>query len=149
MRPALETIGFALAVVAVVAVVLSAIRNVVLPRAAQSLIPRLIVRSVRAVFRVRARRAATYEDRDRIMAMLAPISLVLLLVSWLLILLVSYSVMFFCLGRWSIGGAIRLSGSSLVTLGSVSDHRFWPSVLTYTEAGLGLLLVALFITYFP
>jgi hypothetical protein len=72
-----------------------------------------------------------------------------MLLSWLAIIFAAYAVMYFCLGRYSVGGAIRYSGSSLVTLGTTADPRFWPSVLSYSEAGLGLLLVALFITYFP
>jgi hypothetical protein len=149
VRQVLESVGFVLAVVAVVMTILSAIRTVVLPRATQSLAPKLTVRAVRIVFQVRANRSTDYGERDRIMAMLAPIALVAMLISWMAILFLSFAVMFFCLGRWSVAGAVKLSGSSIVTLGSTSDARFWPSLLTYCEAGLGLLLVALFISYFP
>lgn len=149
MRVALEIIAFTAAALLVAATLLSAIRTVVLPRAAQGLVPRMAVRVVRRILAIRARRLVAYNDRDRIMAMLGPMALVFMLLSWLTILALSYAVMFFCLGRWSAAGAIRLSGSSLVTLGTVSDSRFWPSLLGDTEAGTGLLLVALFIAYFP
>lgn len=149
MREALETVGFVLAAAVVVATILSAIRSVVLPRAAQSAIPNLTVKAVRAGFRLRANRSSTYGERDRIMAMLAPIALVAMLLSWLLILFVAYGVMFFCLGGRSVAAAAEVSGSSIVTLGTTETSHLGPDLLSYSEAGLGLLLVALFISYFP
>jgi hypothetical protein len=149
VRLALETIGFVLAAAAVILTMLSAIRSVVLPRASQSLVPRATIRALRFAFQLRANRSADYVERDRILAMLAPISLVAMLLTWLSILFVAYAVMFFCLGRWSIAGATKVSGSSIVTLGTTADGRYVPSLLSYSEAALGLLLVALFISYFP
>jgi hypothetical protein len=150
VRPAFETIGLVLAALVVVATMLSAIRSVVLPRADQGLIPGLTVRAVRAAFRFRAGRSSNYAERDRVMAMLAPIALVAMLISWLLILFLAYAVMFYCLGGRSIEDAVMLSGSSIVTLGTTgTEEHFGAALLSYTEAGLGLLLVALFISYFP
>lgn len=149
MRPALEIIGFVLAALAVAATVLSAIRAVVLPRATQNFLPRLTTKSVRLLFLVRLKTVVDYGDRDRIMAMLAPIALLAILLTWLLVLFLAYSTMFFCLGGRSFHNSLLLSGSSIVTLGTTADSRFWPSLLSYTEAGVGLLLVALLISYLP
>ena len=41
----------------------------------------------------------------------------------------------------SVARAIELSGSSLFTLGTANPGRAGPDILSYTEAGLGLLLV--------
>jgi hypothetical protein len=49
----------------------------------------------------------------------------------------------------SWAASIELSGSSVFTLGNTTDHRLGPLVLTYIEAALGLLIVALLITYLP
>lgn len=149
MRVGLETVGFVLSALAVAATVLSAIRAVVLPRATQNLLPRLTTTVVRGLFRVRTRRVADYTERDRLMAMLAPVALVAMLAAWLLSLVGAYSVMQFCFGGRSFESSILYSGSSIVTLGTTADPRFWPSLLSYSEAGLGLLVVALFISYFP
>jgi hypothetical protein len=149
VRVALETVGFAASLVAALMTLVSAIRTVVLPRAAQSLLPRATVRAVRAAFSLRARSSSSYEQRDRTMAMLAPVALVAMLLAWLVVVAAAYSIMFFCLGRRSWSSSVQLSGSSLVTLGTTADPRLAPSILTYSEAGLGLLLVALFISYFP
>ena len=149
MRQALEVLGFIAGAGAVVATMLSAIRAVVLPRASQNLIPLVTTRTVRSLFRLRATRSGSYHDRDRVMAMLAPISLLAMLVTWLSILFLAYALMFFTITGRSAAGSLQLSGSSIVTLGTERDPRFWPSMLGYSEAALGLLLVALFITYFP
>ena len=149
MRQALEALGFALSAALVVATVLSAIRAVVLPRAAQNLVPRLTTAALRALFRARASRYPGYQERDRIMAMLAPIALVAMLLTWLVMIFLAYAVMFFCLDSRSFAHAVSVSGSSLVTLGTFSESRFWLSILSDSEAGLGLLVVALFISYFP
>lgn len=149
MRQLFETLGCLAAATAVLATILSALQAVVLPRATQNAIPAATTRAVKAILQLRTRRAETYDDRDRIMAMLAPVALISMLLTWLLIIFAAYSVMFFTTSGRSATGSVELSGSSLVTLGTSSSGRFGVELLTYSEAGLGLLVVALFITYFP
>lgn len=149
MRLALDIVAFAAGVLLVLASLLSAIRGTILPRAAQSRIATAVMKSVRATFRLRARRSSTYEDRDRIMAMLGPIAMLAMLTAWLLLIIGGYTLMFFATTRRSLGRSFELSGSSVFTLGTSSDAHLGPAALTYTEAALGLLIVALLITYLP
>jgi hypothetical protein len=67
----------------------------------------------------------------------------------LVLILASYSLVFYGITSRSVESSIELSGSSLLTLGTTSDHQLAASLLSYTEAGLGLLLVAILITYLP
>jgi hypothetical protein len=149
MRTGLEVVGFLIGAAAVVAVLLSAIEAVVLPRASQARLPTATTVAVRGAFMLRARRAQTFEDRDQALAMLAPVALLALLALWLVTIIAAYTLMFFTTTGRSIVRSFELSGSSVFTLGTTSDPRLGPSILSYTEAALGLLLVALFITYFP
>lgn len=149
MRQALEVLACAGGVILVIGTIVSAVRSTVLPRATQARVPAAAVRIVRAVVRIRSRGLSTYEERDRVMAMLAPVALLLTLVFWLLTVVVAYWFVFFAISGRSWESSLQLSGSSIVTLGTSSDNRLGPSLLSYIEAGLGLLLVALFITYFP
>jgi hypothetical protein len=149
MRQALEVLAFVAGVVLITAIILSAVRSTVLPRATQARIPALAVRIVRGIAQIRAKRLATYEERDRVMAMVAPIALLLTLVFWMLIIVAAYTVILYAITRRSWGRSLELSGSSLVTLGTSSDPQLGASLVSYSEAGLGLLIVALFITYFP
>ena len=149
MRQVLEVIGFLAGVAIVASTVLSAVQATVLPRTSQNRVPSIAVKGVRIVFRARAKRSVSYLERDRIMAMLGPIALLATLAMWLCLLIAAYALMFFTLTGRSWSGSIELSGSSIFTLGSTSDGRLGPSLLTYSEAGIGLLIVALLITYFP
>jgi hypothetical protein len=128
---------------------LSAIKSTVLPRAAQSRITNAVVTAVRTAFRLRARRSTSYPERDRIMALLGPTALLSELAVWLLLIMIGYALMYGALSRRSVAGDVELSGSSIFTLGTTSDKHLLASLLTYSEAALGLLLVALLITYFP
>jgi len=149
MRLTLDIVAVVAGAVLVVATVLSAVRSTVLPRAAQSRIAGTAVKTARGFFRLLAKRSSTYEDRDRIMAMLGPVALLSMLALWLVLLIVGYTLIFLAVTRGSLASAIKLSGASIFTLGTAVDSRLGPSVLTYTEAALGLLIVALLITYFP
>jgi hypothetical protein len=133
----------------VVAAVLSAIRGTILPRGAQSRISNLVIQSVRWVFRLRARRRSTFEGRDRALAMLGPVALLVLLGTWLLMIMAGYTLMYLAITDRTLAKAFELSGSSVFTLGTTSDSHFGALFLSYTEAGLGLLILALLITYLP
>jgi hypothetical protein len=149
MEAALHTLAFAAGVILVVATLVAAIRATILPRAVPSQINRVPALAVRSLFRFRAERSSSYETRDRVMAMLAPTSLLAQLATWLLLIMVGFTLMYLAVTKHSMTRSIELSGSSIFTLGTTGDARLGPSVLTYVEAALGLLLVALLITYLP
>jgi hypothetical protein len=83
------------------------------------------------------------------MAMLGPISLLALLATWLILIMAGYTLMYLAVTSRSFTQAVELSGSSIFTLGTTTARTLGPLLLTYSEAGLGLLLVALLITYLP
>lgn len=125
----------------------SAIRTFVLPRSAPDGMTRFVFAIIRRFFNLRLRFAKTYEERDRIMAYFAPISLLMLLPTWLTLVLIGYMGMF-----WSIrpdDHPFMLSGSSLFTLGFAREDSIASTLLTYSEATIGLILVALLIAYLP
>ena len=149
MQVALDVVALVAGIFLLVVTVLSVIRSTILPRAAPSRVTYVTSKSIRALFRLRANHASSYEDRDRIMAMLGPMSLLSLLVVWLILLLTAYTLIYLAVTHGSLADCIKLSGSSLFTLGTASDGRLGPSLLTYSEAALGLFIVALLITYLP
>ncbi|HEV3473948.1 MAG TPA: hypothetical protein VG602_01070 [Actinomycetota bacterium] len=133
----------------VVAVFGSALRTVVLPRGIPARITRVVFFGMRSLFRLRARPSLPYEQRDRIMALYAPFSLIILLLVWITTVLTGYSAMYWALGSRSIRDAIALSGSSVLTLGFGRPADLPTTVLVFTEAALGLILLAMLITYLP
>src|SRR2546428_1680478 len=102
------TVGFALT---------SALRTFVLPRSATDPLAYWVFRAMRRLFDLRARRALTYEERDSIMALYAPVSLLMLPVAWLAIVMLGYMGIFWAAGTRPLSAAFKASGSSLLTLG--------------------------------
>ncbi len=101
----------------------SAVRTIVLPRSVRVMLTILLFQGVFALFGLRLRFAKSYEERDRVMALFAPVALLLLPISWLTIILLGYTLIFWGLGTRPWFDAFYLSGSSLFTLGfqSVND----------------------------
>lgn len=149
MPIALQVVVFAAGVFTVVAALLSALRSTILPRSSQSRIAGASTRLTRFVFHLRTNRLDTFEARDRSIAMLGPTALLVVLVSWLILVMAGFTLMYFAITGRGLKDAIALSGSSVFTLGTSTDPGLWTKVLTYTEAGTGLLILTLLITYLP
>jgi len=127
----------------------SMVRTFLVPRALQAHLSRAVFVTVRRVFRLRAGERRDYAMRDRVMALYAPVALLILLAVWFALLLAGYSAMFFALGGVSPFEAFTLAGSSMLTLGFAMPPDDAGVALSFTAAGLGLVLLALFITYLP
>jgi len=127
----------------------AAVLTFVLPRSANVRLTRWIVRGLYLPFRCRANRSRTYEDRDRVMALYGPLILLAQPVVWVVIVLLGYTGMYWALGSMQWSAAFQLSGSSLLTLGSTSASGLLLSILSFTEAAIGLGLIALLIAYLP
>jgi hypothetical protein len=127
----------------------SALSTFVLPRAARSQLNRIVFGLLRRLFDFILHFAKTYPRRDAIMAYYAPIGVMLLVPTWCVLIMLGYSAMYWALGVGSFDSALRLSGSSLLTLGFESSTAFPVTLLEFSEAMLGLILVALLIAYLP
>jgi hypothetical protein len=146
---AVRFIAFVLGFFAVVGVILSAIRTFVLPRSAREWLTGLVFRTSRKVFDLLARRTQTYEQRDSLMAMYAPITLLLLPLVWVFLVLMGYAAIFWAVEYGSFEHALLLSGSSLLTLGFEKPDTLLMVLIAFSEASIGLILVALLISYLP
>ncbi|MFN8371454.1 MAG: hypothetical protein U0694_01045 [Anaerolineae bacterium] len=133
----------------VVATVNSAIKTFVLPRSANVWLTRQIFRVIGSLFRFRALKASSYEDRDRLMAMYAPTTLIAMPVVWMICVWLGYGLIYAALNITPFIDALRLSGSSLLTLGIVVPPTLLTTLLAFSEAVLGLILIALLIGYLP
>jgi hypothetical protein len=142
-------VAFAAGAAVVVSTVLSAIMTLVVPRALPVLITRWVFVSVRALFQLRARRSGSFQERDRAMALYAPVSVLSLAIAWLGLVLAGYTCMYWALGERPPRLAFTFSGSSIFTLGYVPPKDLPTTVLSFSEAALGLGLLALLISYLP
>ena len=135
--------------VIVVATLGSAIKTVILPRASASKITRWVFLTMRRLYLVIAPRRLSYEARDRRLATYAPISLTVTLAVWLVLVFAGYTLMYMGVDGLAFREAFTLSGSSLFTLGFSRPSDLAATILTFTEAAIGLFLLALLITYLP
>src|SRR5664279_3450628 len=138
---------FALGVAVIVATLLSAIRTFVLPRSARDRITFYIFRASRSVFNFLNYWSKTYEERDERMALYAPITLLIMPMVWLVLVLIGYMAMFWAIGAPSLRAAFAVSGSSLLTLGFQTQDGIFATMISFSEAAIGLILIALLIAY--
>jgi hypothetical protein len=146
----LRIVVFTLGAGLVFSAVLSALRTFVLPRSAPDPITRFSFRAIRYLFHLRVKRLRTYEQQDSALAMYAPVSLIALPPVWMTLVCFGYTGMFWALGIGSVYEAFLESGSSLLTLGFIPPTQTpFATVLAFSEATVGLILVALLISYLP
>jgi hypothetical protein len=130
-------------------VLASAIQTVVVPRATPIALTRVHFLTIRRFFDWAARPSRTYETRDRVLALYAPIALVLLPGVWLALLTVGFTAIFWGSGISPLYEAFATSGSSLFTLGFDHPNGYGRVALSFIEAGFGLGLLSLMISYLP
>ncbi len=145
----LRFIAFTFGALLIFFALLSAIRTLLIPRAMPDRITGITYGSIRLIINFLLRWARTYQARDRIMIYYAPLTLLSLLPVWLLLVTLGYTGVFWGLGISDWYGAFLLSGSSLLTLGFAKANNLIQLILVYSEAAIGLLLIALLIAYLP
>jgi hypothetical protein len=133
-------------VVLVMAVLISALETVVLPR-------RGFTRIARFVFGLADRLLLHPWGKDErqanLHALYAPIALVSMPLVWTLAVTFGFSFVFWGIDTGTVQRSFEISGSSLFTLGfaePAGTARIW---LSFVEATIGLGLVALLIAYLP
>jgi hypothetical protein len=144
-----RAIIFLLGAFVVILTVRSAVSTFVIPRGETVYLTRVVFLTVRFFYRLGTDRAQSYAARDRIMASYAAVSLLTLPPVWLAIITAGYAGMFWALGAPSWTEAFRESGSSILTLGFANADRIPVTILMFSEALIGLGLVALLISYLP
>jgi hypothetical protein len=149
MQTLIHALVFIAGLLMVIFTLSSAFSTFVLPRAARSQLNRLVFGLLRRVIDFLLHFAKTYPRRDAIMAFYGPVGVMLLVPTWYMLIALGYAAMYWSLGVGNIYQAIRLSGSSLFTLGFESNNAFGIILLEFTEAMLGLIMVALLISYLP
>jgi hypothetical protein len=127
----------------------SALSTFVLPRAARSQLNRLLFGLLRRLFNFLVHFVKSYTRRDAIMAYYAPIGLMMLVPTWYVLISLGYAAMYGALGVGDIFSVFRLSGSSVLTLGFEAPKTLLITALIFSEAMIGLMLVALLIAYLP
>jgi hypothetical protein len=149
MEKFIPTLVLLAGIIIVILTLSSALSTFVLPRSARSQLNRIVFGFLRRIFDFFTHFAKTYHRRDAIMAYYAPIGLMLLLPSWYLLILIGYAAIYWAVGVGDVFEVFRLSGSSLLTLGFEISKTPLVTMLAFSEAMIGLMLVGLLIAYLP
>jgi ABC-type multidrug transport system fused ATPase/permease subunit len=144
-----RSLVFILGLFVVVLTIFSALSTFVLTRAARSQLNRVVFGIMRRIFDFILRFTRTYEQRDAIMAYYSPLSLMMLVPVWYALILAGYAAMYWSLGVGNWFADVRFSGSSLLTLGFATSEIPVVTVLSFSEALIGLIMVALLMAYLP
>ena len=127
----------------------AAIRNFMLPRSSRVRLTGWVAKAVAWPLHKVASPRRSYRFRDRVLAMRSPLTLLAFQATWLFVVFVGFALIF-----WGVAGigwreAIRESGSALFTIGFATPEGGVPLFLVFTEAIIGLTLMALLISYLP
>ena len=146
----LDVVALALGVFIVGGTAGSLVRSTIMPRSVASRLSVFVGRRVvyRTVLRI-SHLFNSYETKDRVLAYGAPLALLSLLVTWLLLFLFGYALMLWALLDKSFGNAVRESGSSLFTLGFAGQEHVAGTAVDFMAAFTGLIVIALQIAYLP
>lgn len=149
MDTLIKVLVFILGLAVVTMTIFSALSAFVLPRAARSQLNRIVFGLMRRIFDFILRFTTTYEQRDQIMAYYSPISLIMLVPAWYVLIMSGYAAMYWSIGVGDWIADFRYSGSSLLTLGFATSNIPVATALSFSEALIGLILVALLMAYLP
>lgn len=142
----LHAVSLVIGVVFVMAVLISALETVVLPRNGFTRMSRAVFAMADRIL-VRRWRHAAFQESFR--NLYAPMALVTLPLVWTLAVTFGFSFIYWGIGTGSAQRSFEISGSSLFTLGFAEPHGIGRIWLTFIEATIGLGLVALLISYLP
>ena len=146
---ALAWLGFVIGLGVLLLTGSSVIKTLLIPRNLSSVIGTAVSRSVRGIYRVVTARIDEVPRRERILASTAPTFLFTLLVCWIICLYVAYTLLLLPFAHHSMDFALRLSGSSLFTLGFADPAGAAPYGIVFAAAISGLGVIALMIGYMP
>lgn len=146
---ALRILITSLGVLIILRTIISALSTFVVPRGISDRLTRIIFSTSRRFFNLRLRFTKSYVEKDRIMAYYAPVTLICFPVVWLTFVTVGFGFVFRGISTRSWADAFKLSGSAIMTLGFATADPLYENIIIFIEATIGLILVAILISYLP
>ncbi|WP_406345820.1 hypothetical protein [Streptomyces sp. NBC_00648] len=127
----------------------SVLRTLVIPRPTRSGFTQVVHGLVRRPFQLVADRLPEAEAKDRILAPVAPLAVVVTLMGWLACFMVGYALLEAAVSRLPFQDAMIESGSSLFTLGFAGGTRVTLNVIDFCAAATGPIVIGLQVGYLP
>jgi len=145
----LQIIIFLLGLGIALSTLFSAIKQTVLPGRKKVRLTRVVFRNTFRLFRFVSVRMPSDQARDAIMAFYAPMSVMLLPLTWVILLMIGFTMMFWGVSEASLGTALSLSGAAITTEGFLAPKGIAQTTLYIVAGIIGLGIVGLLITFLP
>ncbi len=145
----LQIIVFLLGLGITLATLSSAIRQTVLPGRKSIRLSRTLYRTTFLLFRLVIVRIQSEAVSSALATFYAPLSVMLLPITWVIVLIFCFSMMFWGVSEPSLGIALSLSGAAITTEGFLAPKGGGQTTLYILEGIIGLGIVGLFITFLP
>src|SRR6266568_9160566 len=145
----LQIIVFLLGLGIALTTLYSAIKQTVLPGRKKVRLSRAVFRNTFRLYRLLFARVQSDEARDAIMAFYAPLSVMLLPLTWAILLIIGFTTMFWAVSEPSLGTALSLSGAAITTEGFLAPKGVAQTTLYIVAGIIGLGIVGLLITFLP
>jgi len=145
----LQIIVFLLGLLIALSTLFSAIKQTVLPGRKKVRLARAVFRNTFRLFRLVIVRIHSEQTRDTLWAFYAPMSVMLLPLTWVILLMLGFTMMFWGVSEPSLGIAISLSGAAITTEGFLAPKGGAQITLYIIGGIIGLGIVGLLITFLP
>ncbi len=133
----------------VVVTIASAVSTVVVPRGVPVRLSLVVFLLMRRAFSVPVRLSRHPQRAEHLLAHYAPLSLLALMGTWLVLVATGFTGIYWGLGVGTLIRSFEASGSAITTLGFVPLRTAPQQTAAFIEAALGLLVLALLVTYLP
>ncbi len=144
-----QIVVFLLGLLIALATLFSAIKQTVLPGRKKVRLSRAVIRTTFRLFRFVSLRLPSDVVRDAIIAFYAPLSVMLLPLTWVILLIIGFTMMLWAVSEPSLGTVLSLSGAALTTEGFLAPHGVFQTTLYIIAGVIGLGIVGLLITFLP
>ncbi len=149
MSETVRVLGLVAGVLIAGAAMVSVFTTLVVPRTTSSRMFRFVLNFLGRAVRPLLRAFPTYQGKDRVVAVVGPLGMVLLFVWWLALVMLGFGLIIWWASGATLLHALAVSGSSVTTLGVATVPGGGAEGLEFVVAGIGLLVVALEIAYLP
>ncbi|MFN2587871.1 MAG: hypothetical protein ABR613_07125 [Actinomycetota bacterium] len=123
--------------------------TLVVPRGLSSRLAAGVGKTVRRLFLLIANRFDEYESKDAVLVLQGPITLLLLLVTWIGCFLFGYTLILYPIENVSFVQTLEEVGSAFFTLGFAGPRSTGATLVHVVAAFTGLIVIALQIAYLP
>jgi hypothetical protein len=145
----LQIIVFLLGLGIALITIFSAIKQTVLPGRKKVRLTRFVFRNTFRLFRFMALRMPSDQARNATIAFYAPLSVMLLPLTWVILLMIGFTMMYWGVSEASLETALSLSGAALTTEGFLAPKGIAQTTLYIVAGIIGLGIVGLLITFLP